>query len=203
MPSVAPLQLLALAVDDHRPHAGQRQGRRARLEHGRPRQRADQDAAGLGLPPGIDHRATALADDAVIPQPRLGIDRLADAAEDAQRLARRSAHRRLAVAHQRADRGRRGVEDVDLVLVHHLPEAGAVRVVGNALEHQRGRAVRERAVQDVGVARHPADIGGAPVDLARLVVEHELMGERAPRPCSRRWYAARPSACRCCRRCTG
>jgi hypothetical protein len=32
-------------------------------------------------------------------------------------------HRRVAFAHQCADRGRRGVEDRDLVLVDHLPEA--------------------------------------------------------------------------------
>ena len=51
-------------------------------------QRRDQDAAGLGLPPGVDDRAAAVADDAVVPEPGFGIDRLADRAEQAQRLAR-------------------------------------------------------------------------------------------------------------------
>ncbi len=47
-------------------------------------------------------------------------------------------------------------------------------VVRHALEHQRGRPVRERAVDDVAVPGHPADIGGAPVDLAGRLVEHDL-----------------------------
>ena len=36
-------------------------------------------------------------------------------------------HRRLALAHQRADRGRRGVEDVDPVALDHVPEAARNR----------------------------------------------------------------------------
>ncbi len=141
-------------------------------------ERRDEDAAGLGLPPGVDDRAAALADDPVVPLPGLGVDRLADRAEKAERLPRGLRHRPVAGAHQRADRGRRGVEDVDLVLVDHLPEPAGGRVVGDALEHQRRRAVRERPVDDVGVAGHPADVGGAPVDVAVVIVEDELVGER-------------------------
>ena len=62
------------------------------------------------------------------------------------------------------------------MLVHHLPEAGHVRVVGDALEHDGGGAVGQGAVDDVGVARDPADVGGAPVDLAFLIVEDVLVG---------------------------
>ena len=93
-------------------------------------------------------------------------------------LARGLLHRLLAGPHQRADRGRRGVEDVDLVLVDHLPEAGDRRIGRHALEHQRRRAVGERAVEDVGVAGHPADIGRAPVDVAVVVVEDVLVRDR-------------------------
>ena len=92
--------------------------------------------------------------------------------------ARRLLHRLLAAPHQRADRGGRGVEDVDLVLVDDLPEAGHRRIVRHALEHQRRRAVGERAVDDVAVAGHPADVGGAPVDVAVVVVEDVLVGHR-------------------------
>jgi hypothetical protein len=42
-------------------------------------------AAGLGLPPGVDDRAALAADVAVVPHPRLGVDGLADGAEQAQR----------------------------------------------------------------------------------------------------------------------
>ena len=87
-------------------------------------------------------------------------------------------HRRFALAHQRADRGRRGVEDVDLVLVDDLPEARDVGIVRHALEHQRGRAVGERAVDDVAVPGDPADIGRAPVDVAVVVVEDVLVRHR-------------------------
>ena len=55
---------------------------------------------------------------------------------------------------------------------------GRVRVVRHALEHQRRRAVRERAVHDVGVAGDPADVGRAPVDLAVAIVEDLLVGQR-------------------------
>ena len=152
--------------------------RRARLEIRRAGQRRDQDAARFGLPPGVDDRAAVVADHAVVPLPGFRIDRLADRAEQAQRRARGLLHRFFARLHQRADRGRRGVEDVDLVLVDHLPEARHRRIVRHALEHQRGRAVRERAVENIAVARDPADVGGAPVDVAVVVVEHELVRHR-------------------------
>ncbi len=179
------------------------QGRRAGLERGRAGQRRDQDAAGLGLPPGVDDRAALLADHVVVPEPGLGIDRLADRAEQLQALARGLLDRLVAVPHQGADRGRRGVEDADLVLVDHLPEARDGRVVRHALEHQRDRAVGERAVDDVAVAGDPADVGGAPVDVAVVVVEHVLVASARRRPDSRRWCAARPWACRWSPRCRG
>ena len=46
-----------------------------RLQRG---QRAAQEAAVLGLPPGVDDRRLALADDAVVPAPHVGLDGLAD-----------------------------------------------------------------------------------------------------------------------------
>ena len=66
-------------VDDHGLDAEERQRRRARLGRRGARQRRDQDAAGLGLPPGVDDRAAALAHHVVVPAPDLGVDRLADA----------------------------------------------------------------------------------------------------------------------------
>ncbi len=64
------------------------------------------------------------------------------------------------------------------MLVDHVPEAAGIREVRHALEHQRGRAVGERAVDDVGMARHPADIGRAPVDIAVVIIEDVLVGHR-------------------------
>src|SRR5512133_3975634 len=108
---------MALVVDETRLHAEERPGRGARLLVDRARQWTDQDAARLGLPPGIDDRAAAIAHHAVIPLPGFRVDRLADGAEQAQCGARMPLHRLFALTHQRAERRRRGVEDRDLVLV--------------------------------------------------------------------------------------
>ena len=141
-------------------------------------QRRDQNAAGLGLPPGVDDRAAVIADDAIIPFPGFGIDRLADRAEQPQRGARGLLHRLVAGLHQRADRGRRGVEDIDLVLVDDLPESRHRRIIRHAFEHQRGGAVGERSIDDVAVAGDPADVGGAPINVAVVIVEDVLMRHR-------------------------
>src|SRR3984957_7568301 len=66
---------LAFRIDDLRHDAEERQCRRAGLERDGAGQRRDQNAAGLGLPPGIDDRAAAVADHAVIPFPGFRIDR--------------------------------------------------------------------------------------------------------------------------------
>src|SRR5262249_337737 len=113
----------AFAVDDPGLDAEEGPRRRAGLERRGARKGGDQDAAGLAPPPSVADRAAALADDAVVPQPGFGVDRLADRAEQPQRLAAGALHRLLALAHEGADRRRRGVDDIDLVLVHHLPEA--------------------------------------------------------------------------------
>ena len=64
------------------------------------------------------------------------------------------------------------------MLVDDLPKPRGVRVIGHALEHQGRGAVGERPIDDVAVPGHPADIGGAPVDLAVAVVEDVFVGHR-------------------------
>ncbi|CEG10123.1 hypothetical protein BN961_03558 [Afipia felis] len=172
------LQHLAVGIDDLRHHAEERLGRRARLLCDGARQWRDHDAAGFGLPPGIDHRAAGITDHAVVPFPGFRVDRLADRAEQPQRFARGLLHRLVTGLHQRADRRRRGVEDVDLVLVDDVPEPRIVRIVRHAFEHHRGRAVGERPVQNVAVAGDPADVGGAPVDVAVVIIEDVLVRHR-------------------------
>ena len=177
-PSHAPCLNFALGVDDLRNDAKEGPCRRPGFELDGAGQRGNENAAGLGLPPGVDDRAAAIADDAVIPFPRLRIDRLADRTQKTKRRAARFLHRLLARAHQRADGGRRGVEDVDLVLVDDLPEPAYRRIVGNALEHEGRRAVGQRPIEDVAVTGHPADVGRAPIDVAIVIVEDILMGHR-------------------------
>ena len=81
-------------------------------------------AAGLGLPPGIDDGAAIAPDLLPIPHPRFGIDRLAYSSEQAQRDRDRMRFDMLvAPLDKGADRGGRGVEDGDAVVVDDLPEA--------------------------------------------------------------------------------
>ena len=144
----------------------------------RARQRRDHDPARLRLPPGVDDRTALAADHAVVPHPGLGIDRLADRAEQAQRREIVLLRVLVAEPHEGADRRRRGVEDRDAVALDDVPEAVGPRVRRRALVHQRGRAVREDPVDDVGVARHPAAVGRAPVGVVVLEVEDRLRGGR-------------------------
>src|SRR5437773_12303275 len=82
----------------------------------------------------------------------------------------------------RADRGGRAVEDADAIALDELPPDALVRVVGCALPHHRGGSVAERAVDDVGVTRHPADVCGAPVDVAPgLQVEDVTVDRKSTR----------------------
>ncbi len=107
----------------------------------------------------------------MIPDPRFGVDRLSDRPDQSQ--GRELVLRRplLAPAHERADRGRRGIDNVRAVLVHNRPEAPAVGEVGRAFVHHGRRAVRQRAIDNVRVARHPADVGRAPIHIVFLDVE--------------------------------
>src|SRR3954469_13337300 len=89
-------------------------------------------------------------------------------------------HRRVAFAHQGADRSRRGVEDIDLVPLDHVPESREIRVIGHAFEHQGGGAVGERAVDDVAMAGDPADVGSAPEKLSGAIIEHIMKSGRGP-----------------------
>src|SRR5262249_37171627 len=84
----------------------------------------------------------------------------------------------VAPANERADRGRGRVEDVDAVFLDHAPEAILAWMVRGAFVHERGRAVTEWAVDDVAVARDPADVGRAPVGVVLLEIEHPLVRER-------------------------
>src|SRR5690606_10847728 len=117
---------LAFGREDDRLHAEEWLGRRSGLGGNGAGKRADHVAAGFRLPPRVDDLAALLADMLVIPEPGLGVDRLADRPEQAQRGHVVLVDEIRAGAHQRADRRRRGVEDADLVLLDDLPEAAGI-----------------------------------------------------------------------------
>src|SRR5680860_487181 len=61
--------------------AGEGHGGGTRLELGDAGQSRDHYGASLRLPPGVDHGSLASADELLVPDPRYGIDRLADASQ--------------------------------------------------------------------------------------------------------------------------
>ena len=92
-----------------------------------PGQGRDHDHPRLGLPPRVDDRAALAADVLVVPDPRLGVDRLADRPEQPQ--LREVVLRRVlrAPLHVRPDRGRGRVEDGDAVALGDRPTTGPCR----------------------------------------------------------------------------
>ena len=169
------LEPLPRVVHDPGFHTEERQGGRTRLQSGRAGKGGDQNAARLGLPPGVHDGDARATHDPVIPLPSLRVDGFPDRAEQPQAAARRAEHRIVSLLHQRPDRRRRGVEDVDLVLVDDLPEPSGIGIRRHPLEHEGGRPVRKGAVHDVRMAGDPPHIRRAPVDIAIVIVEHVAM----------------------------
>ena len=137
----------------------------------------DHVAAGFGLPPRVYNRAAPATDVGVVPHPGLGVDGFAHGAEQAERGEVVFGGPFGAVLNQRADSSGGGVENGDLVLLHHAPIACGIGVGGHAFKHERGGAVGQRAVDDVAVAGDPADVRATPVDVVVLNVEGVAVGE--------------------------
>ena len=141
---------------------------------------------GIGLamiaPVSVCHQVSTigqrlLADHGVIPDPGLGIDGFADAAEQSQLGEVVLCRELVAELHQGAQGGRCGIEDGYAVLLADLPEAAAIRIHRRAFVHHDGGTGRQRAVTDIGVPGYPADIGGTPEDIIVVQVENPLRGE--------------------------
>ena len=157
-------------------HGGTRLGRR------HARQRGDHDPASLGLPPGIDDRATAATDVLAIPHPRLWIDRLADRAEKAEAAQIVASRKLRSPLHEGPDGRRSGVEDGDFVILDDAPPSVLSACVGRPFVHHLRHAVSERSVDDVAVAGDPADVRRGPADVGFwLDVEDQAMGGRRVR----------------------
>ncbi len=124
--------------------------------------------SGFGLPPMIDHRHGQ-----VIFGPFDGIGIGAFACQK-QRLEAGQ----VIVADQLAlgilaldgaDRGGRGEEGLDPMILDHSPEdAGIGGADGLALEHDGGRARDQRTIADIAVAHDPADIRCGPEHISGL-----------------------------------
>ena len=94
------------------------------------------------------------------PLPGRRIDRLAGGGQHAQFVTAAALAAVVATCHQGANGG-----------------GGGIGVVGHPFKHDASGTVGQRAVDQIGVAGDPAHIGRAPVHLAGLVIEGELMGQ--------------------------
>lgn len=107
----------------------------------------------------------------------LTVDGLADGTEDTQARKVVSLEPLVAQPTQGTDSSRSGVELGKFVGLDKVPVARGVRVCGNRLEDDGGGTDREGAVGNVGVARDPADVGHAAVDVTRVDVKDVLDGK--------------------------
>ncbi len=184
--------LLAVLVVDHRVDAEHARSAAPGLHRLQPGQRAAQEAAVLGLPPGVGDRGLALADDVVVPPPDVRLDRLADRRHRLEVVVvlGRLVGPELA---QHPDRRRRRVEDVHPELLGDPPRPPRVRIRRDALVHDARRPQRQRSVDDVGVPGDPADVGEAPVRVVGVDVLVVLRRTGRRTPGSHRSSAGTPS----------
>ncbi len=126
--------------------------------------------ARLGLPPVVDHRA---AEHLRRPVVGVGVEALTGGEERLQRVdgvLLQFLGVRIRLAHSANRRGS-GEQCLDAVLGDDPPERTRIGGAdGLALVHHRRCSDQQRAVDDVGVADHPAHIGRGPPHVARIDV---------------------------------
>jgi len=121
-----------------------------------------EETPGFRLPPGVHDDGFALANHFVIPAPDFRLDGLADGGHVLEAVvmffgllgARFAKH---------ANGGGRGVEDVHIEAFGDAPGTPGIRELRDAFVNDAGGSKSERAIDDVGMAGDPADIGHAPV----------------------------------------
>ena len=80
----------------------------------------------------------------------------------------------VAPANKCADCCWRGIKNVDPIFFDDFPEPVRFRPVRRAFVHEGRRSVGKRTVDDIAVARDPADISGAPKDIFIANIEDVL-----------------------------
>src|SRR5438132_12728748 len=166
---------LSLLVEDDRKDAQHPRTAAARFHRLKGGQGAAQEAAVLGLPPGIYDGGLPLPDAVVVPAPYLRLDWFADRCHVLEVVVVLLRFVRAQLA-QHADGGRGRVEDVDPQPLRDPPRTAGIRVGGDALVHHAGGRQCQRTVNDVGVTGDPANVGETPVSVLRMDVLVVLRG---------------------------
>ena len=123
-----------------------------------------EETTGFRLPPGVHDDGFAFADNFVIPAPDFRLDGFADSGHVLEAVVVLLGLFGAGFA-KHANGGGRGVEDVDVEAFGDAPRAAGVGELRDAFVEDAGGSKGERAVDDVGVAGDPADVGHAPVDV--------------------------------------
>ena len=66
------------------------------------------------------------------------------------------------------------------MLVADLPKTRGIGIGRNAFKHERRRAIGERTINYISMPCHPADIGGAPINIILFQIEYIFMGHGGP-----------------------
>src|SRR6266487_6114272 len=159
----------SVLIPNHRINAENRGTRAAGLHGIESRFGGAEEAAGFGLPPRINDNGFAFAHNIVIPPPDIVLDGFADSGHMLEVVVVFLGLVRAGLA-KHTNGGGRSVEDVDVEAFGDAPGASRVRELGNAFVENACCSERQRAVDDVGVAGDPADVGHAPVDVLGMNV---------------------------------
>ena len=162
-------------LKNNRLNAEEGEGRRAGFGRCRTGQRGQQVTTCFCLPPCVDNRNVSAADNLMIPIPSLWVDGFTNRAEDFEIAQVVLCDPFVPLPHKRADGGWGGVELVHFVLFADRPKTTRVRIGWHAFKHQCRRPVGERAIDDVAVARDPANIRSTPEDVAVMIIKRVLM----------------------------
>ena len=167
---LASLDLLAGLVEDMDIVTRHRHGRRTVFdrEHAEAQRIACDGPAGLRLPPMVDH---GNLEDIFRPFHGIRVGALAGEEQrlEARQVVAREVLRLWIILLDRAERRRRGEKNLDLVFGDHAPESTGVRGADRlAFINNRGAALQQRGIADVGMADDPAHVRRGPIDIAGL-----------------------------------
>ena len=160
----SPFNFLALfiinnGVDPRHAGAGTSRLHALKSGHG-----AAKKASCFGLPPGVDNSRFALPDHLVVPPPHLGFDGFSHRGHVLEVVVVLGGLIRTRFS-EHPYGGGSGVEDIDIQLLSDSPGSAGIGIGGNSFVQNTGGGQGKWPIDDIGMARDPADVGHAPIDI--------------------------------------